>query len=243
MDDEALHSTCHRNSDIELIRFLARSSLGGISAFRWSAERSSHRVSTDLVPCPRTPLCFNYASFISAEKAYRVELSVAKITHGSQARSSLRKVHGVVRHVPLCCGAKGCRRCGGHCPNEAHLSVACWSHTGVRSGFNYHPPTKVHGGDLENVYSRVHDAHSLQFDMWFTFQRSTHFEVVWEHMWSARDKLHGPTAPPATFATSRVRLADGVTKYHSTCNCHVPKEEDRSKRETCSFTHRRGTVT
>ena len=50
--------------------------------------------------------------------------------------------------VPRCCGAKGCRRRGGHYPNAAHHSVSCWSQTGLWCAINDQPPTVVPGGDL-----------------------------------------------------------------------------------------------
>ena len=46
-------------------------------------------------------------------------------SHDGQARFPPRKVHGALSHAPRCCGAKGCRRRGGHFPNTAHHLVSC----------------------------------------------------------------------------------------------------------------------
>ena len=86
-----------------------------------------------------------------------------------------------------------------------------WSQT----GFSVLP-----GGNL---------ARSLQLNMCFTVQHSTHFEVVCEvkRNYSPASSANtvsttcdppatsvtGRRLPPTTFATSRVRLNDGVTKY------------------------------
>merc|ERR1711966_316303 len=81
---------------------------------------------TNLVPYPRIHFMLSsYAPVISAEKAYREQLSVAEITNSAFEPASMMAKR-TIQFVDCC-------------------------PTGFKCGINYQPPTVVPGGDLAKV--------------------------------------------------------------------------------------------
>merc|ERR1719183_1073071 len=168
VDNEALYDICRRNLDIErptytnLNRLLAQviSSLTASLRFDGALNVDITEFQTNLVPYPRIHFMLSsYAPIISAEKAYREQLSVAEITNSSfEPASMMAKCdprHG--KYMACCLMYRG-----DVVPKDVNASVATiktkrtiqfvdWPPTGFKCGINYQPPTVVPGGDLAKV--------------------------------------------------------------------------------------------
>ncbi|KHG14074.1 Tubulin alpha-2 chain [Gossypium arboreum] len=119
---------------------------------------------TNLVPYPRIHFMLSsYAPFISAEKAYHEQLSVAEITSSAFEPSSMMAKcdprHG--KYMACCLIYRG-----DVVPKDVNAAVATiktkrtiqfvdWCPTGFKCGINYQPPTVVPGGDLAKVQRAV----------------------------------------------------------------------------------------
>ncbi|EPY85690.1 tubulin alpha-1A chain, partial [Camelus ferus] len=172
VDNEAICDICHRNLDIEcptytnLNRLIGQivSSITASLRFDGALNVDLTEFQTNLVPYPRIhfPLA-TYAPVISAEKAYRKQLSVAEITNTCfEPTNQIVKCdphHG--RYMACCLLYRG-----DVVPKDVNAAIATikikhtiqfvdWCPTGFKVGINYQPPTVVPGGDLAKVQRAV----------------------------------------------------------------------------------------
>lgn len=171
-DNEAIYDICQRNlcieqpSYIDLNRLIAQivSSITASLRFEGMLNVDLNDFQTNLVPFPRIhfPLA-TYAPFISDEKAYHEQLSVAEITKAvfEPANQMVKCDQSNGKYMACCMLYRG-----DVVSKDVNASIATiktkksikfvdWCQTGFKVGINYQPPTVVPGGGLAKVQRAV----------------------------------------------------------------------------------------
>ncbi|XP_035674994.1 tubulin alpha-1 chain-like [Branchiostoma floridae] len=166
LDNDAVYDISRRNLDIErqtytnLNRLVAQviSSLTASLRFDGALNVDITEFQTNLVPYPR--IHFPLATYASAEKAYREQLSVAEITN-----AHFEPANWMVKYDPRLGKSMCCYRLyrGDVAPTDFNIAFTTTIKTeratlffdlcptGFKVGINYQPPTVVPGGDLAKM--------------------------------------------------------------------------------------------
>ena len=130
---------------------------------------------------------------------------------------------------------------------KCNTQLLDWSQRGVKCGISYQPPHCCHENTCQNCLNRVHDAHCLQLNTWFTCQHdhiltAERVIVRARHTsWSARSESRHERGDPEQNARGQaedIKAGLGARGWLSVLQCSVsPHHPSRHQRLTylCSF--------